>query len=154
MKKNDFKLIAKEVIGKEINSLKKLRSNINFSFNKAVETILKCKNGKIILSGVGKSGIIAKKISATFASTGTPSFFLDASNASHGDMGQISSNDVLILISHSGETNELKNIIQFASRNKKIVLIGITSKKNSLFSKICFSSYFIISPLKSLTKKL
>ncbi len=132
MKKNDFKHIAKEVIQKEINSLKKLRSNINFSFNKAVETILKCKNGKIILSGVGKSGIIAKKISATFASTGTPSFFLDASNASHGDMGQISSNDVLILISHSGETNELKNIIQFASRNKKIVLIGITSKKNSL----------------------
>ena len=132
MKKNDFILIAKNVIEKEINSLKKLRSNINFSFNKAVETILKCKNGKIILSGVGKSGIIAKKISATFASTGTPSFFLDASNASHGDMGQISSNDVLILISHSGETNELKNIIQFASRNKKIVLIGITSKKNSL----------------------
>ena len=132
MKKNDFILIAKDVIEKEINSLKKLRSNINFSFNKAVETILKCKNGKIILSGVGKSGIIAKKISATFASTGTPSFFLDASNASHGDMGQISSNDVLILISHSGETNELKNIIQFASRNKKIVLIGITSKKNSL----------------------
>ena len=132
MKKNDFILIAKNVIEKEINSLKKLRLNINFSFNKAVETILKCKNGKIILSGVGKSGIIAKKISATFASTGTPSFFLDASNASHGDMGQISSNDVLILISHSGETNELKNIIQFASRNKKIVLIGITSKKNSL----------------------
>tara|TARA_A100001011_G_scaffold376128_1_gene438409 strand:+ start:423 stop:1403 length:981 start_codon:yes stop_codon:yes gene_type:complete len=132
MKKNDFILIAKYVIEKEINSLKKLKSNINFSFNKAVETILKCKNGKIILSGVGKSGIIAKKISATFASTGTPSFFLDASNASHGDMGQISSNDVLILISHSGETNELKNIIQFASRNKKIVLIGITSKKNSL----------------------
>ncbi len=132
MKKNDFILIAKNVIEKEINSLKKLKSNINFSFNKAVETILKCKNGKIILSGVGKSGIIAKKISATFASTGTPSFFLDASNASHGDMGQISSNDVLILISHSGETNELKNIIQFASRNKKIVLIGITSKKNSL----------------------
>ena len=132
MKKNDFILIAKNVIEKEINSLKKLRSNINFSFNKAVETILKCKNGKIILSGVGKSGIIAKKISATFASTGTPSFFLDASDASHGDMGQISSNDVLILISHSGETNELKNIIQFASRNKKIVLIGITSKKNSL----------------------
>tara|TARA_Y100000817_G_scaffold73764_1_gene56594 strand:+ start:977 stop:1957 length:981 start_codon:yes stop_codon:yes gene_type:complete len=132
MKKNDFTFIAKEVIEKEINSLKKLRSNINFSFNKAVETILKCKNGKIILSGVGKSGIIAKKISATFASTGTPSFFLDASNASHGDMGQISSNDVLILISHSGETNELKNIIQFASRNKKILLIGITSKKNSL----------------------
>ena len=135
MKKNNFIHIAKDVIEKEILSLKKLKSNINFSFNKAVEAVLKCKNGKIILSGVGKSGIIAKKISATFASTGTPSFFLDASNASHGDMGQISSNDVLILISLSGESNELKNIIQFASRNKKIILIGITSKKNSLLYK-------------------
>ena len=135
MKKNNFIHIAKDVIEKEILSLKKLKLNINFSFNKAVEAILKCKNGKIILSGVGKSGIIAKKISATFASTGTPSFFLDASNASHGDMGQISSNDVLILISLSGESNELKNIIQFASRNKKIILIGITSKKNSLLYK-------------------
>ena len=135
MKKNNFIHIAKDVIEKEILSLKKLKSNINFSFNKAVEAVLKCKNGKIILSGVGKSGIIAKKISATFASTGTPSFFLDASNASHGDMGQISSNDVLILISLSGESNELKNIIQFASRNKKIILIGFTSKTNSLLYK-------------------
>tara|TARA_Y100000816_G_C26068818_1_gene561939 strand:+ start:463 stop:1443 length:981 start_codon:yes stop_codon:yes gene_type:complete len=132
MKKRKFIFIAKEVIEKEIISLKKLKSNINLSFNNAVEAILKCRNGKVILSGVGKSGIIAKKISATFASTGTPSFFLDASSASHGDMGQISSNDILILISLSGESNELKNIIQFASRNKKITLIGITSKKNSL----------------------
>mgnify|MGYP001272563611 CR=1 FL=1 len=135
MKKNDFILIAKYVIEKEINSLKKLKSNINFSFNKAVETILKCKNGKIILSGVGKSGIIAKKISATFASTGTPSFFLDASNASHGDMGQITSNDVVILISLSGKSDELKNIIQYASRNKNIKLIGVTSNKESILYK-------------------
>ena len=132
MKKGKFVFIAKDVIEKEIVSLKKLKSNINSSFNNAVDAILKCKNGKVILSGVGKSGIIAKKISATFASTGTPSFFLDASNASHGDMGQISSNDILILISLSGDSNELKNIIQFTSRNKKITLIGITSKKNSL----------------------
>lgn len=132
MKKGKFVFIAKDVIEKEIVSLKKLKSNINSSFNNAVDAILKCKSGKVILSGVGKSGIIAKKISATFASTGTPSFFLDASNASHGDMGQISSNDILILISLSGDSNELKNIIQFTSRNKKITLIGITSKKNSL----------------------
>ena len=132
MKKGKFVFIAKDVIEKEIASLKKLKSNINSSFNNAVDAILKCKSGKVILSGVGKSGIIAKKISATFASTGTPSFFLDASNASHGDMGQISSNDILILISLSGDSNELKNIIQFSSRNKKITLIGITSKKNSL----------------------
>jgi KpsF/GutQ family protein len=132
MKKENFTKIAKEVIEKEIFSLKKLKLNLNKSFNKAVEAILKCKNGKIILSGVGKSGLIAKKSAATFASTGTPSFFLDASNANHGDMGQISSNDILILISLSGESNELKNIIQFASRNKKIILIGVTSNKNSI----------------------
>ena len=132
MKKENFTIIAKEVIEKEIFSLKKLKLNLNKSFNKVVEAILKCKNGKIILSGVGKSGLIAKKSAATFASTGTPSFFLDASNANHGDMGQISSNDILILISLSGESNELKNIIQFASRNKKIILIGVTSNKNSI----------------------
>ena len=121
MSSNKFKKIAQEVILTEIKSLQKLRSSIGKNFHEVIETITNCKKGKIILSGVGKSGIIAKKISATFASTGTPSFFLDASNASHGDMGQISSNDVLILISLSGESNELKNIIQFASRNKKII---------------------------------
>ena len=68
-----------------------------------------------------------------FSSTGTPSFYLDATNASHGDMGQITSNDIVILISNSGESEELKNIIQYVSRNKNIKLIGITSKKDSLY---------------------
>ena len=135
MKKINFKEIAKDVIETEIKSLKKLKSNINKSFDKAVEAILSCKNGKIILSGVGKSGIIGKKISSTFSSVGIPSFFVDASACSHGDLGQISSNDVLILISFSGETTELKNIIQYANRNKRIILIGIVSKKNSLLYK-------------------
>ena len=89
----------------------------------------------MIISGVGKSGIVARKWAATFSSTGTSSFFLDASNASHGDMGQITSNDIVILISNSGESNELKNIIQYVSRNKNIKLIGITSKKNSTLYK-------------------
>ncbi len=127
--------IAKEVIKIETDSLKKLRSCIGKSFEQIIKTIVNCKNGKIIVSGVGKSGIIGKKLSATLSSTGTPSFFLDASNASHGDMGQITSNDIIILISHSGESDELKNIIQFASRNRNIKLIGITSKKNSLLYK-------------------
>jgi len=135
MKKLKFQKIAKSVIDIEIKSLKKLRSSINESFNKAVGAILNCKNGKVIISGVGKSGIIGKKISSTFASVGIPSFFVDASSCSHGDLGQISSNDVLILISFSGETDELKNIIQYAKRNKKITLIGIVSKKNSLLYK-------------------
>ena len=133
----DVKLskIAKEVVKIEIESLKKLHSSINKNFEKIIKTIINCKNGKIIISGVGKSGIIARKWAATFSSTGTPSFYMDPSNASHGDMGQISSNDVVILISNSGESQELKNIIQYTSRNKNIKLIGITSKKESVLYK-------------------
>ena len=135
MPKINFTKIAKEVIETEIQSLKKLKKNIKSSFNKAVQAILNCKKGKVIISGVGKSGIIAKKISSTLSSVGTPSFFVDASACSHGELGQISSYDVLILISLSGETDELKNIIQYANRNKKITLIAIVSKKNSLLYK-------------------
>ena len=135
MAKINFTKVAKEVIETEIQSLKKLKKNIKSSFNKAVQAILNCKKGKVIISGVGKSGIVAKKIASTLSSVGTPSFFVDASSCSHGDLGQISSNDVLVLISLSGETNELKNIIQYANRNKKIILIAIVSKKNSLLYK-------------------
>ncbi len=135
MSKDIYKKIAKEVIKTEIISLKKLNKVLDINFKKAVEAILNCKRGKVILSGVGKSGIIAKKISSTLASVGTPSFFVDASSCSHGDLGQISSNDILILISNSGESSELKNIIQFSNRNKNITLIGIVSKKNSLLYK-------------------
>ena len=135
MLNNKFKKIAQEVIVTEIQSLQKLKSSIDKNFNKAVDAIINCKKGKIILSGVGKSGIIAKKISSTLSSVGTPSFFVDASSCSHGDLGQISSNDVLILISNSGESAELKNIIQYSNRNKNITLIGIVSKKNSLLYK-------------------
>ncbi len=132
MIKNKFKKIANDVLDLQIYSLKKLKSSIDINFTKVVDAILNCKRGKVILSGVGKSGIIAKKISSTLSSVGTPSFFVDASSCSHGDLGQISSNDVLILISNSGESSELKNIIQYANRNKNILLIGIVSKKNSL----------------------
>ena len=135
MKKNKFKKVAQDVILTEIKSLKKLKTSIDNNFQKVIETIINCKKGKIILSGVGKSGIIAKKVSSTLSSVGTPSFFVDASSCSHGDLGQISSNDVLILISNSGESSELRNIIQYANRNKNIVLIGIVSKKNSLLYK-------------------
>ena len=135
MKKDIYKKIAKDVINTEIVSLNKLKNSLDINFKKVVEKILNCKKGKVILSGVGKSGIIAKKIASTLASVGTPSFFVDASSCSHGDLGQISSNDVLILISNSGESVELKNIIQFANRNRNITLIGIVSKKNSLLYK-------------------
>ncbi len=145
MKNVKIKNLGKEVIKLEIEALKKLHKNIGNSFNKIVRTIINCKNGKIIISGVGKSGIIAKKWTATFSSTGTPSFFLDASDASHGDMGQITSNDIVILISNSGQSEELKNIIQYASRNKNIKLIGITSKKDSLLYKNSDLAYLMPS---------
>ena len=135
MKKNKYKNIAKEVIQNEIEGLKKLKSSIGVSFEQIIKAIISCKNGKVIVSGVGKSGIIGKKWAATFSSTGTSSFFMDASNASHGDMGQINSHDVVILISLSGSSTELKNIIQFCSRNRSIKLIGITSNKQSILYK-------------------
>ena len=130
MKKKKYIKVAKEVIDLEIKALTKLKNNINDSFNLAVNQILKCQS-KVILCGVGKSGLIANKIASTLSSVGTPSFCLSASDSSHGDLGSISKKDILILISNSGETNELKNIIQFANRNK-ILLIGIVSQKNSV----------------------
>ena len=101
--------IAKDVIQYELNALKTLKRYINNDFKKLIEVLLSIRGGKVIISGVGKSGIIARKWAATFSSTGTPSFFLDASNASHGDLGQITSNDIVILISNSGQSSELKN---------------------------------------------
>ena len=129
MKKIDYKNIAKNVINLEIKALQKLKKSLNQNFNRAVDAIVNCQS-KVILCGVGKSGIIASKISATLSSIGTPSFSLSANDCSHGDMGSISRKDVLILISYSGKSIELKNIINYANRNK-ILLIGITSKVNS-----------------------
>ena len=130
MRKKKFIKVAKEVIDLEIKALIKLKKSIGETFDLAVQQIIKCQS-KIILCGVGKSGLIANKIASTLSSVGTPAFFLSASDSSHGDLGSISKKDILILISNSGETNELKNIIQFANRNK-ILLIGIVSQKNSV----------------------
>ena len=129
MKKIDYKNIARDVINLEIKALQKLKKSLNQNFNKAVNAIVECQS-KVILCGVGKSGIIASKISATLSSIGTPSFSLSANDCSHGDMGSISRKDILILISYSGNSIELRNIINYAKRNK-ILLIGITSKINS-----------------------
>ena len=133
MNKKTFTKIAKHVIELEIKSLQKLKKKIDNSFNKAVIEITKCQS-KVIVCGVGKSGLIASKIAATLSSVGTPSFKLSASDSSHGDLGSIQKKDVLILLSYSGQTNELKNIIQYANRNK-ILLIGIMSKKDSILYK-------------------
>lgn len=133
MNKKKFISIGKEVINLEIKALQKLRKSLNNSFSEAVFKIARCQS-KIVLCGVGKSGLIASKIAATLASVGTPSFSIAASEASHGDLGMISKKDILIIISYSGRTDELKNIIQFANRNK-ILLIGIVGKKESVLYK-------------------
>ncbi len=133
MNKKKFISVANDVINLEIKALQKLKKNINSSFSKAVIQIAKCQS-KVILCGVGKSGLIASKIAATLSSVGTPSFNISASDSSHGDLGSITKKDILIIISNSGQTSELKNIIQFANRNK-ILLIGIVSKKDSILYK-------------------
>ena len=145
MQKDKIQKIARDVIQFEIDALKDLKKSINSSFSKVVKLILNCRQGKIIISGVGKSGIIARKWAATLSSTGTPSFFLDAANASHGDLGQITSHDIVVLISNSGQSEELKNIIQYSSRNKNIKLIGVTSKKDSLLYKNADISFLMPS---------
>jgi arabinose-5-phosphate isomerase len=131
--KKNYKKIAKNVIDLEIKALTRLKNSIGSSFNEAVEAITKCQS-KVILCGVGKSGLIAAKISSTLSSVGTASFSLSANDCSHGDLGSISKKDILILISYSGSSEELKNIIKYANRNK-ILLIGIMSKKNSILYK-------------------
>ena len=133
MIKKKFTRIARDVINLEIRALQNLKKSFNSSFNEAVIQISKCQS-KVVLCGVGKSGLIASKIAATLASVGTPSFNISASEASHGDLGMLSKKDLLIVISNSGATKELNNIIQFANRNK-ILLIGVVSIKNSPLHK-------------------
>tara|TARA_Y100000768_G_C23876061_1_gene632853 strand:+ start:55 stop:1014 length:960 start_codon:yes stop_codon:yes gene_type:complete len=124
---------AKRAFSKELASIKTLKSTFNDSFYKAVEIINKTK-GRIIITGVGKSAHIGNKISATLTSTGTPSYFIHATEASHGDLGSIQKNDCVIAISNSGETSELNNIIHFTKRFN-ITLISITSNSRSTLHK-------------------
>ena len=132
MKKNS-KQIAKQVIDYEITALKLLKNSLNKEFDNAVDEIVNCQS-KIILCGVGKSGLIASKISATLSSVGSPSFSLSANDCLHGDLGSITKKDVLILISNSGKSDEIIPIIKFANRNK-VKLIGIVSNKHSTLYK-------------------
>ena len=132
-KNKNLQRIAKKVLDLEIIALKKLRSSINFTFASAVDLIARCKS-KVIICGVGKSYLIASKVSSTMSSVGCPSFAINANECSHGDLGSISKKDLLIIISNSGNTEELKPVIQYANRYK-IKLIGITSKKNSILYK-------------------
>jgi arabinose-5-phosphate isomerase len=133
MNKSKIKKVGQEVIKLESIALAKLSKSLDKDFIKAVELISK-QNGKIIVSGVGKSGNIAGKIAASFTSTGIPAIYLNPVDASHGDMGIVEKNDVLIILSNSGESHELADLINF-SKKKKIKIISITSSKKSLLSK-------------------
>ena len=133
MKNSNLRNIAKGVLELEILALKKLKKSLNETFEDAVNAIVNCKS-KIIVCGVGKSFLIASKVSSTMSSVGCASFSINANECSHGDLGSITRKDVLIIISNSGNTEELKPVVQYANRNK-INLIGITSKKNSLLYK-------------------
>tara|TARA_B100000424_G_scaffold269589_1_gene266881 strand:- start:903 stop:1874 length:972 start_codon:yes stop_codon:yes gene_type:complete len=129
MKFKNLNKIATNVLNLEILALKKLKKSLNKSFDKAVQAIVNCKS-KVIICGVGKSYLVASKISSTMSSVGCASFSINANECSHGDLGSISRKDVLIIISNSGDTEELKPVIQYANRYK-ILLIGITSRKFS-----------------------
>ena len=133
MNKSRIKKEGKKVIKLESGALAKLSNSLDNNFVEAVELISNL-NGKIIISGVGKSGNIAAKIAASFTSTGIPAIYLNPVDASHGDMGIIDKNDVLIILSNSGESNELADLINF-SKKKKIKIISITSTHKSLLSK-------------------
>ena len=121
------------VIDIEIKSLLLLKKKLSKSFNDAVELLYKT-NGKIVVSGIGKSGHIASKISSTLSSIGSPSFFIHPSEANHGDLGMITKKDAVILISNSGETLELSNIILHCKK-LQVPIVSITSEKDSTPSK-------------------
>ena len=133
MSKKNYIVTAKKSADIQINELRKIKKIFNNSFIKAVDLILNCR-GKCITAGIGKSGIIAKKISATFSSVGIPSFFCDPAQALHGDMGQIEKKDILIIFSYSGNTSELTNMLKYANRYR-IKIIGVASKPNSTLLK-------------------
>ena len=133
MNKNNYINLAKKAAKNQIKELKKINKVFNNSFIKAVDLILNCK-GKVVFAGIGKSGLIARKISATFSSVGIPSFFCDPAQALHGDMGQIEKKDLLVIFSYSGNTSELSNMLRYANRSR-IKIIGAASKSDSLLLK-------------------
>ena len=140
MKKNKIINSAKKTLNTEIQGIKTLSKIFNSNFNNAVKTIFNTK-GRVVVTGIGKSAHIGNKIAATFSSTGTPAFFIHATEASHGDLGGIKKNDCILAISNSGETKELNNIINYSKRFN-IPLISISgSSKSTLYNK---STYGIL----------
>ena len=136
--------IARNIISIESESLVSLRKSIDQSFDKVADLIHK-SSGKVVLTGVGKSGIVAMKIVATLCSTGTPSIYLHAADATHGDIGMIEKNDVVIGISKSGNSREIKDLIPYLKMNGN-VLIGMTANSTSFLAKQ--SDYLLFTPVE------
>lgn len=135
MSKTNIIKTGKSVIQTEAEAVFALVDRINDQFEKAVSAIISCK-GRLVVLGVGKSGLIAQKIAATMASTGTPSQFVHPGDAFHGDLGMITKNDVVLIISNSGETHELIQIVP-AIRNKKVYIIGMIGReKSTLYNSV------------------
>jgi arabinose-5-phosphate isomerase len=133
MNKVNYISVAKKTAAIQISELKKINKVFDKSFIKAVELIANCR-GKVIAAGIGKSGLIARKVSATLSSVGISSFFLNPSEANHGDLGQIDKRDLLLVFSYSGNTAEIANMLRYANRFN-IKIIGVASKKYSLLLK-------------------
>ena len=133
MAKVNYISIAKKAAAIQISELKKINKVFDKSFVRAIELIASCK-GKVIAAGIGKSGLIARKVAATLSSVGISSFFLNPGEANHGDLGQIDKRDLLLVFSYSGNTSEIANMLRYANRFN-IKIIGVASKKDSLLLK-------------------
>src|SRR5258708_16814676 len=132
---------ARRVLNLEAEALRQLAQSLEGSFKGAIDLLMETK-GRVILSGIGKSGHIANKIASTFSSTGTPAFFVHPSEASHGDLGMITPHDTLIILSFSGETPELSDILNYAKRFN-ISLIAITRKAESTLAKAAHTTLLL-----------
>jgi len=126
---------AKAIFKEEIAEFEKLGAGINSNFDKAVEMIYNC-TGQLVVMGIGKTGIIGHKMASSFASTGTEAIFVNAAEAVHGDLGMINKKDVVMLVSNSGSTNEIINVVA-PLRNIGCQLIAMTGDTNSKLAKLC-----------------
>jgi arabinose-5-phosphate isomerase len=129
----NIKNVAKEVFAIESKQIEQLSNNLTDDFSNVINDVFKCK-GKFIICGMGKSGIIGKKIAATLASTGTPSFFLHPGEAYHGDLGMIEKNDIVLLISNSGETDEVLKVIPFL-KSQGNISVSMSGNPSSTLAK-------------------
>ncbi|MGF1909124.1 KpsF/GutQ family sugar-phosphate isomerase [Vibrio kasasachensis] len=131
----DYRAAALDVLNTEVEALKQLDQYFDDSFAKACETILNNNNGKVVVMGMGKSGHIGNKIAASFASTGTPAFFVHPSEAAHGDLGMVKPGDIVLAISNSGEANEILALFPVLKR-LRITIISMTGKPASTMAKL------------------